>query len=286
MGHGHHHPHSTNNLGIAVIINVLLTVVQFVAGIVSGSLSLVADALHNFSDAGSLIIALLAKKIGGKVADDKLSYGYKRAEILGALINSTTLLIVGAYLCYKAVERYFNPEPIDGWIVVWVASFALIIDVLTAVLTHRAGAKDSMNIRAAFIHNVSDALASVVVIIAGTLIILYQLYVVDLVATIAISVYVIFHGYVLLKKCIRILMQAVPEGVDLAAVRSKLLEVDGVTDASHIHLWQLDENKTFFEGQVLIAQQDKQEDISSKIRNILKECYKVQHITLEVNVQK
>jgi len=286
MGHSHSHSNVGGKLGVAIVINILLTVVQFVAGIFSGSLSLVADAFHNFSDAGSLVVALLAKKIGGKAADDRLSYGYKRAEILGALINSTTLLIVGVYLCYKAIVRYFNPEPIDGWIVVWVASFALIIDVVTAVLTHKAGAKDSMNIRAAFIHNVSDALASVVVIVAGALIILYQLYVVDLVATILISVYVIYHGLDLIKKSIRILMQAVPDGVDLQEVRLKLIEIDGVEDASHIHFWQLDENMIFFEGHILISDLARQQDISYRIRTLLEERYSVQHMTIELKTRE
>ncbi|NCN28353.1 cation transporter [bacterium] len=282
MSHSHRHSNSTAKLGAAVLINVLLSVVQFIFGIFSGSLSLIADALHNFSDAGALVVALLAKKIGGKAADDQLSYGYKRAEILGALINSTSLLIVGVYLCYQAIVRYFNPQPIDGWIVVWVASLALVIDVVTAVLTHKAGAKDSMNIRAAFIHNVSDALASVVVVIAGTLIILYQLYVVDLVATVLISIYVIYHGLDLVKKSIRILMQAVPDGVDLQKVRRSLISIEGVEDASHIHLWQLDEKMTFFEGHILISATAEQKNISHKIRALLKDEYSVGHTTLEL----
>lgn len=282
MAHVHNHSHGGKNLGLAILVNILLTVLQFVAGIVSGSLSLVADALHNFSDAGSLVVAFMAKRIGGRQADDKLSYGYKRAEILGALINSTTLIIVGVFLCYKAVTRYFDPQPIDGWIVVWVAAIALIVDALTAFLTYKAGAKTSMNIRAAFIHNVSDALASVVVIVAGTLIILYEFYIVDLIATVAISVYVIYHGYDLMKKSIRILMQAVPENIDLKKVRQRLMQLSAVKDANHIHFWQLDENKTFFEGHIIIEQSSSRDQVSKEIKEILKAEYSVQHATLEI----
>ena len=174
---GNHHSHSfdssSNRLYWAIGVNLLLTVVQIVGGILSGSLSLIADALHNFSDAGALLIAAVARKIAKLPATEKMTFGYKRAEILGALINSTTLLLVGCYLIYEAMLRFNDPKPVEGWTVIWVASVALIVDIATAMLTYK-DSKENINIKAAFIHNVSDALASVVVIVAGIVIILFK----------------------------------------------------------------------------------------------------------------
>ncbi|MDX2368228.1 MAG: cation diffusion facilitator family transporter [Colwellia sp.] len=244
---GHKHSHSGDGkLGIAVFINILLTIAQIVGGLLSGSLSLIADALHNLSDAGAILIAIFARRIGNRTANKTMTYGYKRAEIIGALINSTSLIIVGIYLIYEAVGKFFNPTPIDGWIVFWIAGIALVVDVATAVITYSAGAKDNMNIKVAFIHNISDAMASIVVIIAGLLIINFQLYIFDVIATVGISIYVIYHGIVLLQKCIMRIMQAVPDSVNIEELQSVLEKIDGIKSAKHIHVWQLDDKKSIW----------------------------------------
>ena len=171
MGHSHTHSKNEKALFWAIVINIILTVVQVIGGLASGSLSLLADALHNFSDAAALLIALIARKWAEKPADENRTFGYKRAELIGAMINLTTLILIGIYLLFEAVMRVFEPEPITGWIVVIIACVALVVDVITAAMTY-AMSKDSLNIRAAFIHNIADALSSVAVIIAGTFIIL------------------------------------------------------------------------------------------------------------------
>ena len=285
MGHIHTHNNSDDTkLSIAVFINILLTVAQVVGGVLSGSLSLIADALHNLSDAGAILVAIIAKKIGSRSANDKMTYGYKRAEIIGVLINSTSLVLVGIYLVYEAVIKYFNPTPINGWIVFWVAGIALVIDIATAILTFNAGAKENMNIKAAFIHNVSDALASLVVIIAGILIINYQLYIFDVIATLVISLYVIYHGVLLLKKAILILMQAVPDDIPLDVVKSSLLQLEGVDEILHLHVWQIDERRIFLEGQFLISQDEN--SIKSAMRTKLNSEFSINHCTIETSFTK
>ncbi len=283
MGHGHHHHHhdtnnqSTRQLMLAVAINVLLTVAQVIGGLVSGSLSLIADALHNLSDASSLFIALIARKIGAKPANDRYQYGYKRAEILATLFNSLSLIVIGGYLIIEAISNYLNPEPIDGWIIIWVAGLALIIDLVTALLTYKAGAKDSMNIRAAFIHNVSDALASVVVIIAGTLIILYQWYIVDLIATMLISLYVIYHGVLLLIASSKILMQAAPDNFALAAATTELKTQFAITDIDYLKTWQIDDHHVHCE----LKFSAKHNINNDEIRHFLHDNFAIESCTIE-----
>ncbi len=284
--HSHHHPHShshTHNgkLTFAVVINLLLTIVQVVGGVLSGSLSLIADALHNLSDAGAIVIAIFARKISAKKANESMTFGYQRAEIIGTLINSFTLIIVGLYLIYQAISKYFNPTEIDGWIVIWIASVALVVDIATAILTYMSGAKTSMNLRAAFIHNVSDAMASVAVIIAGILITLYQWYFVDVIATILISVYVLYHGGLLSMQSINILMQAVPQDCDVSTIKNDIENIAGVIEAIDIHVWQLDEHKLFLDCKLIIKQQTQSLEIAM-IKTMLKEKYAITHSTLEV----
>lgn len=283
--HSYGHSHTANGkLTLAVFINVLLTIVQIVGGILSGSLSLIADALHNLSDAGAIVIAIFARKISAKNADENMTFGYQRAEIIGTLINSITLIIIGFYLIYEAVSKYFNPTEINGWLVIYIAGIALIIDIATAVLTYMSGAKDSMNLRAAFIHNVSDALASVAVIVAGILIILYQWYVVDIIATILISIYVLYHGGLLALESIKILMQAVPEACDVSAIKADIELNLHITHAHDIHVWQLDEHKLFLECKLELAANIDQVNLA-EIKSMLENKYAIKHSTIEVNRQ-
>ena len=281
MSHDHNHAHQHDGkLNFAVFINIILTIVQIIGGVLSGSLSLIADALHNLSDAGAILIAIFARKIARRPANSKMTFGFKRAEILGALINSTTLIIVGLYLIYESISKFFNPQPIEGWIVVWIASIALIIDAVTAWLTYQSGAKNNLNLKAAFIHNMSDALASVAVIIAGSLIILYQWYIVDLLATIVISVYVIYHGYSLAKQTMIILMQAVPENIDIDEICEELESLTMVSKIWHLHVWQLDDKEIFLEASLEFTPSNSQYDLNP-IKDLLKDKYGIHHSTIE-----
>ncbi|UUO25428.1 cation transporter [Colwellia sp. M166] len=283
--HSYGHSHTANGkLTLAVFINVLLTIVQIVGGVLSGSLSLIADALHNLSDAGAIVIAIFARKISAKNADENMTFGYQRAEIIGTLINSITLIIVGLYLIYEAISKYFSPTEINGWLVIYIAGIALVIDIVTAVLTYMSGAKDSMNLRAAFIHNVSDALASVAVIVAGILIILYQWYVVDIVATILISIYVLYHGGLLALESIKILMQAVPEACDINEIKADIELNLFISNAYDIHVWQLDEHKFFLECKLELTADTEQVNLA-EIKGMLEKKYAIKHSTIEVSPQ-
>lgn len=266
----------------AVIVNVGLTVAQIVGGIVSGSLALIADALHNFSDAASLALALFARKVGRRPADKLMTFGYGRAELVAALINLTTLVIVGLYLLIEATNRYLDPQPVEGWIVVIVAGIALVIDIGTAMLVYK-GSKNNLNIKAAFLHNVSDALASVGVIVAGALILLYDLYVTDLIMTVLIAAYVLYQGFSLLPKTIRLLMGAVPDDVEFDAIVAALRDVDGVASLHHVHVWSLDEHNRALEAHLIPTDSSLEafEAVKLETRKMLRARFSIGHATLE-----
>jgi len=270
-------------LGWAIAINMLLTVAQVIGGVVSGSLALIADALHNFSDAASLLIAWVARKIGRRPADHFKTFGYKRAEVIAALINLVSLVIIGFYLIYEAVWRMFDPHVIEGWIVVIVASVALVIDLATAALTYSMS-KNSMNIRAAFLHNVSDALASVGVIVAGSLIMLYEWYWTDTALTLLIAGYVLYQAATLLPKTIHILMEGTPEDVSIEEMIKAMEQTEGVANVHHVHLWQLDEHKNALEAHIVITDFNKSETIKTALKSKLEQSYSIAHSTLEFEV--
>lgn len=283
-GHNHHHhaPASDRGLILAVGINFFLTLAQIIGGVISGSLSLIADALHNLSDAASLGIALFARKISRKPADEFKSFGYQRAEVIAALINLTLLIVVSLYLIYEAVGRIIEPQAITGWIIVVVAGIALIVDMITAMITFRMS-KNNMNMKAAFLHNLSDAFASIAVVIAGTLIILYQWYWVDTLLTFLIAGFVLWQGVVMLPKTIHLLMEGTPENLELEDIRSTIEGLEGVEEIHHVHVWSLDEKRVALEAHIVVITDELKEVelIKGNVKLALKEEFDISHSTLE-----
>ena len=280
--HHHHKPESDRGLYIAVGINVLLTLAQAIGGIISGSLSLIADALHNLSDAASLGIALFARTIGRRPADETKSFGYQRAEVIAALINLTLLIVVSLYLIYEALWRVIEPQEITGWIIVLVAGIALIVDLITATITFKKS-KDNMNMKAAFLHNLSDALASIGVILAGSLILLYQWYWVDTLLTFLIAGFVFWQGLLMMPKTIHLLMEGTPEDLSLDEIQSSMEELSDVDNVHHIHIWSLDEQRVALEAHVVVSANELKdvESIKDNLKLLLKEKFKITHSTLE-----
>lgn len=284
-GH-HHHPEAEmgdRRVLWAVLVNTALTVAQIVGGIAAGSLSLIADAMHNFSDAISLAIALVARRVARRPADETMTFGYVRAEIVAALINYTTLIVVGLYLAYEAVLRFAEPHPVAGWIVVIVAAIALAVDLVTALLTY-ALSKRSMNVRAAFLHNVADALGSIGVIVAGTLIILYEWYIVDPIVTLLIAGYVLWQALSEIGASVRLLMLGTPPDLDINALVDALRDVEGVRDLHHVHAWAIDENHNALEAHVVVADASGSQDdaVKRRIKALARDRFGIRHTTLEI----
>lgn len=278
MPHDHHHhidPDSGDaRVAWAIAVNMGLTVLQVVGGILSGSLALIADALHNFSDAIALIIAFAARKIGRRPADATMTFGYRRAETVAALINYTTLIIIGLYLLYEAATRLFSPEPVDGWLVIWIAVAALVVDLVTAGLTYSLS-KSSMNIRAAFLHNVADALGSVAVIIAGTTILLFDWFLIDPLITFMIAGYILWQSLREIGPVIRVLMLGTPPQLDLDTVLADINRLDGVESVHHLHVWLMEEDQAALSAHIVTS------STSGSIRKHLKQMLKDRHSITE-----
>ena len=288
MGGHHHHHHIDPSAGDArvlwaILVNFILTIAQFVGGILSGSLALIADALHNFSDAIALVIAFGARKIARRPSDETMTFGYGRAEIVAALVNYTTLIVIGLYLLYEAVARFLDPQGVDGWLVVIIAGIALLVDLITAALTYSLS-KESVNIRAAFLHNVADALGSIAVIIAGTLIILYDWRLVDPIVTVMIAGYILWQSAVEIGPVIRILMLGSPPSIPTDEVLARMRSIQGVADVHHVHFWQLNEHANAVDAHVVIetGSWGEADNIKAKIKQSLLRRFDISHSTLEL----
>jgi len=284
-GHHHHVDPDAGDARVfwAVVVNLGLTAAQIIGGILSGSLALIADAIHNLSDAISLIIAFYARKIARRPADGAMTYGYGRAEIVAALVNYTTLILIGFYLVYEAVLRFFNPQGVDGWLVVVIAGIALIVDLVTALLTYSLS-KQSLNIRAAFLHNVADALGSVAVIVAGTLILLFDWRLVDPLVTLMIAGYILWQCFAEIGSVIRILMLGSPSDIDTSEVLDRIRIIDGVAGVHHLHVWQMQEHENAVEAHLIIkgGEWGNADAVKNAVKDILRTDFNITHATLEV----
>lgn len=286
---GHHHNHHVDphagdaRVFWAIMVNMGLTVAQAVGGILAGSLALIADALHNFSDAVSLIIAFAARKIARKPADEQMTFGYGRAEVVAALVNYTTLIVIGLYLAGEAIGRFIDPQPVDGWMVVIIAVVALAVDLATAALTF-AMSKSSMNIRAAFLHNVADAMGSVAVIVAGTLILLYDWRLIDPAVTLLIAGYILWQSFAEIGGVIRILMLGSPPGTRSGEVAEALAGIAGVSDVHHVHFWQMQEHQAALDAHLVIDDDrwNEAERIRNEAKDLLHDRFEISHTMLEL----
>jgi cobalt-zinc-cadmium efflux system protein len=288
MGHDHNHSHGTENVsdGVllwTVIVNLGLSVFEFVAGAISGSVALMADALHNTNDAAALLIAYIARKISRKGADEQYTFGYRRAELIGAMIQLTALILVGLYLVYEAVRRFFDPEPLLGGWIMAAAGVALVVDVITAWLLWSMS-KGSLNVKAAFLHNLTDAGASVAVLLGGAAIYWLDWTWVDPVLTLVIAGYILFMSFGMLKKTSRILMEGTPTNLSVDEIKEALQNLDGIENVHHIHVWELDEHHRALEAHVVIGEAcsiEELESLKATVKTCLGKHFSIHHSTLE-----
>lgn len=287
MTNQHHHDHGTAHLSDGRLlwsfaINQALTVVQVIAGIFSGSTALLSDAAHNFNDANALMISYIARRVSRKKASAKYTFGYRRAELIGAVINLTLLAVIGLYLLYEGVMRFFEPVEIVGWLMAAAAGLAIVVDTATALLLW-AMSKGSLNVRAAFVHNLADALGSVAVLVAAGFIIVLDWYWMDPLLTLVIAGYVLWQVAKLLPAVVQILMEGTPSGIDLEAVASRVESVDGIIRVHHLHVWELDEAHRALEAHVEMepGQRVPWRVVKQAIKSLLADEFQITHATLE-----
>jgi len=295
MSHSHLHNHALDHkdlkgqkLLISIVLNIVITVAQIIGGLVSGSLSLLSDALHNFSDVISLIVSYIASLLTKQKASINRTFGYKRAEILAAFINASTLIVVAVLLIIEAVKRFQTPEEVESGLVIWLSIVAIIGNGLSVLLL-RKDSKNNINMRSAYLHLFTDMLASVAVLVGGLLMKYYQLFWVDSLLTLLIALYLIWVGYDLLKISTGMLMLFTPTNINIKDVVRTINKLPKVNKLHHVHIWNLSDHELHLEAHL-----DLKEDISTTafnsllvdIETILHEKFNINHVTIQPEFNK
>lgn len=285
-----HHPSHTGTgktekkLLLATFINVAITIVEVTGGIISGSLALISDALHNLGDGIAVFIAFLAQRVSRRDSNVRKTFGYKRIEILAAFINSVIMAVVCFFLVVEAIKRFTDPSVIKGFIMFIVAASGLVANIL-AVLILRNDSGKNLNVKVAYLHLLGDTLSSIVVITGSLLIHFFGLYFLDPLMTILISLYILKQTFLLLKESVNILMQSTPESLNLNQIKEEIDAIPEVSNIHHIHAWNLNDQEIHFEGHLDLKNDMKMSEtevIRKKVENLLRDRYHITHITLQL----
>jgi len=280
-----HHEHELptgRSLLISVLMNVVITVSEVVGGLVSGSLALLADAFHNATDTLAGVLALWTLRLGRRAHDEQYTFGYRRAEILSAGINAGAMVVIAVILFREAYERFLHPVPIKGGIMLAVALVGLAANLMSVLLLHRY-AGESLNIRGAYLHLLSDTLSSVGVVVGGVVVTLWHVMWVDPLVTVLVAAWVLKEAFSIVREAGSILMERAPGGLELARLDADIRALSHVKDLHHVHVWQLSDTETMFEGHVNV------DDISVcdtgpirvQIQELLHDKYRINHATLQ-----
>ncbi|MDV7186549.1 cation diffusion facilitator family transporter [Lutibacter sp. TH_r2] len=247
--HSHHHPTLTGkNLLISIVLNIVITVAQIIGGFLSGSLALISDAIHNFSDVVSLIISYIANILTKKKKQTKqYTFGFKRAEIIAAFINAATLIVIAIFLAKEAIERFNNPQEIKSNLVIWMAILGIAANGFSVLLLKK-DAEHNLNMKSAYLHLLTDMLTSVAVLIGGLLMKYYQVYWIDALLTLIISIYLVYMSWSILIASTKILMLFAPKDINIDEVVKEVLKVETIKNIHHVHIWQLNEHECHIEA--------------------------------------
>lgn len=296
MGHSHSHNHSHHhhgdlkgrNLLISILLNILITAAQVVGGLISGSLSLLSDALHNASDVISLIISYIASILSKKSASLKKTFGYKRAEIVAAFVNAASLVVIAIFLIIEAIERFQHPQDIESNLVIWLSLLGIAANGFSVLLL-RKDAHNNMNMKSAYLHLFTDMLASVAVLIGGLLMKYYEIYWIDSILTLAIAIYLIFVGYDLLKNSYKVLMLFTPDSIRIQEIVAEIQKIDIIENVHHVHVWQLNEDETHLEAHIDFNEDIKLSEFDAilvEIETLLHDKFHINHVNLQPEFNK
>jgi len=288
MHQHNHHSHSNlrgRKLIITIFLNLLITVVQILGAIFANSLALLSDAFHNFSDTSSLLLSYIANRLTRRKSTKEQTFGFKRAEIIAAFINSSFLLIVGALLIYESIERIFNPSEsdINAILVMSMAAFSILANGLSVMIL-KQDARENMNIRSSYLHLFTDMLSSIAVLLGGATIYFFNLTIVDPILSIAIAIYLMIFGWKLVVQSLKVLMQFTPPGMDIETIAKDLSQTKEVKNIHHGHLWQLTDHEYMFEAHIGFEKDlpiSKACSVMNDMRIHLSKKYHIHHATFQ-----
>lgn len=279
--------HTTKRYVFVTLLNVIITIAEFLGGIFSGSLALLSDAVHNLSDVGAIILSFIAHLISRRSRNNNKTFGYERAETLAAFTNGVVLIVISVVLFVEAIQRFWEPEHIHGGIMLVIAIIGLLANIISMLAMHR-DAKGNLNVRSTFIHMLSDALSSVAVVIGAVFIYFWNVTWLDPVLTILVSLFVLHEAYEITMKAANVLMESNPD-IDLDKVNEIVLSFPKVTNIHHVHVWRYSDDFVMMDAHINVAPDmcaDELEQLYQEIGKKLKKELGINHITLQAECKR
>lgn len=288
--HPHIHKHEVKgkNLVLSILLNIIITAAQVVGGLISGSLALLSDALHNFSDVLSLILSYVGHKLSRRKATIEQTFGYKRSELLAAFINALILVGVAVYLIIEAVQRFYEPVFIQPGLVIWLAVLGIVVNGLSVLLLKKDAAHN-LNMKSAYLHLLTDMMASVAVLVGGLAMKYWELYWVDSLMTLLIALYLIVVGGGLLRDSTKMLMLFTPDFIDIKEIVREVHKIPGINKLHHIHVWHLNEEELHLEAHLDCSEDmtlSQFNDLLMQIEEVLYHKFNINHVNIQPEYKK
>jgi len=270
---------------LTIILNLLITVAQIIGALFANSLALLSDAFHNFSDTSSLFISYIANHLIKRKSTKKHTFGYKRAEIIAAFVNSSFLLVVAAYIIYESVNRIITPGEtlVNPVLVMILAGFSIIMNGLSVLIIYK-DAHTNMNLKSAYLHLFTDMLSSIAVLAGGIAIYFFGIHIIDPILSIIIAFYLIVFGWKLVNQSLQVLMQFTPKGIDIEEIALDLSGFQKIKNIHHAHAWRLNDDEIMFEAHVEFSEDlsiSEVGDVMKAMRFHLKKQYDIHHTTFQ-----
>lgn len=281
-GHGHDHDHGGHGmraLALALLINTIFFVIELAGALYSGSLTLLADAIHMFTDSASLGLALFAAWVATRPPDAKRTYGYQRTEVLAALANGLLLVATVGYILYEAVGRFLDPPSVQPEIIVFVGLLGLGANLAAAYVL--VDDRENLNVRGAFLHLIADAASSVATVGVGIALLFTDFLVLDPLFAVLISILILYSTRGLLGDSLNILLQGTPKDLDVAEIQEFLESLDGVRDAHDVHVWALSSSDYALSAHLVVEEVDS-DRVLNRSRSALFEWFDINHATIQI----
>ena len=288
MAHAHHHGNTWGKrLIITMVMNLIIPIVQIIGGVLAGSMALISDALHNLGDFTATLISYIALRIGEKPATPRLTFGYKRIEVMAAVVNVALLTMACLYIAYEGWKRFTNPQPIQGGLVIIFALIGFVANMIAVLILHK-GAKENLNLRSVFLHMLTDALTSVGVVVVGVIWLFAPLYWLDGVVSWIIVALILYGAWDILKNAFQILMDATPPGMDITTIQREILRIEGIEDVHHIHVWNMSSERIALAAHVIVPDQmlSSVDDLAATVREMLFSRFNIDHPILQFETRK
>jgi len=286
--HNHSHNVSGRNLFITIVLNVIITVSQIIGGVFSGSLALLSDAMHNFSDVLALLIAYVANRLVARPNNETKTFGFKRAEIIAALFNASVLIGIAIFLIIEAFHKFYHPEAINS---LWVIGLGLLSIVLNAVsvLLVKDDAHDNMNIKAAYLHLLTDVMTSVAVVVGGILMYYFGIFWIDPLISFLIAIYLIWASFGLVMESTAILMQFTPKGIVIPEIVKSIENQAEINNVHHLHIWKLDDHQIHLEAHLDFNDDvtlSRSNQVIDALEKTLHDDFDIEHVTFQCEYQR